>query len=368
MRIRNSLLALLGVLVIAGALLFAPGGGISAQGTTPTPAPVLSVPPIPMLVSGVAQGAPDGYKIVARMIHGVVTYESQPALIKDGQYLLKVGPPHSGFINGEVIFSLEGVDANERISQSPGASHFNFTLTFPEIPVATLTPTPVPVLPATYSGSITIAGVAVTPDMQLVIRVGDYTSPPAVILDNGDFINLVIITEDDSLIGAPVEFFLNGEPSTPPAIGVFEPGARPDVDLVFGSVPATETPIPTETSVPPTATPVPPTATPVPTNTPVPPTATPVPTNTPVPPTASPSPTNTPVPPTATPVPTNTPVPPTATPIPVVAETDDEEENGGPCSAVAGRIGFGHATANMLMLFAPLLMLGGVKYARRRKD
>ena len=219
-----------------------------------------------------------------------------------------------------------------------------------------------PVLPATYSGTITIAGIAVNEDMSLVAKVGDYTSPPAVILESGEFLNLVILTDDDSLIGVPVEFFLEGEPSTPPAIGVFEPGKRQIVDLIFGSVPPTETPTPTET-------PVPPTATPVPTETPVPPTATPVPTDTPtpVPPTATPVPTDTPtpVPPTATPKPTETPVP-TNTAVPVV-EVEPEEEPSGGC-LVASRITFGQAAANMLMLFAPLVMLGGAKYARRRKE
>lgn len=362
MRIYNLVVALVGVLIFAGALLLFPAERISAQGQTPVPTPVQSVPPIPMILSGFAEGAPDGYSMVARITHGVVVYETQPSVIKDGKYLLTVAPPHSGFINGAVVISLEGVEAYERISHSPGANHFNFNLTFPEIPVATLTPTPVPVLPSTYSGTITIAGVAVNEDMSLVARIGNYTSPPAVILESGEFINLVIITEDDSLIGAPVEFFLEGEPSTPPVIGVFQPGERLYVDLIFGSVPPTETPIPTET-------PVPPTATPVPTETPVPPTATPVPTDTPtpVPPTATPVPTDTPtpVPPTETPVPpTATPVPPTATP---VVEVQPEEETSGGC-LVASRITFGQAAANMLMLFAPLVMLGGAKYARRRKE
>ena len=362
MRIINLAVALVGVLIFAGAVLLFPAERISAQAQTPVATPVLSVPPIPMIVAGVAEGAPDGYSVIARMKHGVVVYESQPSIIEDGEYLLTLAPPHSGFINGEVIISLEGVDANERLSHSPGVNHFNFTLTFPEIPVATLTPTPVPVLPQTFSGTITIAGIAVNENMSLVAKVGDYTSPPAVILENGEFINLVILTDDDSLIGVPVEFYLEGEPSTPPTIGVFEPGERLYLDLIFGSVPPTETPTPTETPVPPTETPVPtetPTATPVPTDTPtatpVPPTATPVPTDTPtpVPPTA------TPVPPTATPVPTNTAVP--------VVEAAPEEEPSGGC-LVASRITFGQAAANTMMLLAPLVLLGGAKYARRRKD
>ena len=334
MKIKNFAVALIGVFIFAAALALSPADRAVAQNPTPVPTPAQSVPPIPMIVAGVAEGAPDGYSVIARITHGVVVYETQPSVVQGGKYLLTVAPPHSGFINGEVSFSLEGAEANERISHSPGARHFNFNLTFAEIPVATLTPTPVPVLPATYSGTITIAGIAVNENMSLVARVGDYISPPAVISESGEFTNLVIITEDASLIGLPVEFFLEGEASTPPAIGVFEPGERLYVDLVFGSVPPTETPTPTET-------PVPPTATPVPTETP-----------TPVPPT------ETPVPPTATPVPTNTALP--------VVEPEPEEEPSGGC-LVAGRIGFGQAAANMLMLFAPLAMLGGVKYVRRRR-
>ena len=360
--------AVLGAIVIGFALLALPNGAIRAQTNTPTVAPPQGVPQIPMVVTGEAVGAPDGFKIVARIVKGSAAYETTPAVIKDGRYFLTVGPPDSRYIGEEIMFLLEGVEANERLRHAAGVNQFNFDLTFNEIPQATLTPTPVPVLPATYSGTIVIAGLKAAPDMRLVARVGNYESPPAAILESGEFINLVILTDDEELVGLPVEFFLNGEASSPPAIGVFEPGARRVVDLVFGQVPPTATPVPTETPVP-TATLVP-TATPVPTNTPVPPTATPVPpTATPVP-TATPEPTATPVPPTATPVPpTATPIPPTATSVPptAVATAEEEEgEGGGPCSAPS-RLPFGESAANMLALFAPLVMLGGVRYVRNRR-
>ncbi len=370
MRVRNIVGGVLGVLLFAGALFVAlPSGGLLAQTNTPTPqtGPPQGIPQIPMVVTGEAVGVPDGFKVVARIVKGAAVYESEPGEVEDERYFLTVGPPDSRFISEEIVFYLEGVEANERLQHAPGVNQFNFTLTFEEIPVATLTPTPVPVLPATYSGTIVVAGQAVTSDMVLLVRVGSYQSPPAAILENGEFVNLVILTVDEELIGAPVEFFLNGEASTPPAIGVFEPGARQVVDLVFGEVPPTETPVPTETPLP-TSTPEP-TVTPEPTNTAVPPTATTVPptlvagppTATAVPPTATPE-------PTATPVPTNTPVPPTATPVPVVAETPDEEEEGGGgiCSSTSG-LPFEQSAANMLMLFAPVVMLGGAKYIRRRR-
>ena len=338
-----------------------------AQNPTPTPTPgaLLSVPPIPMILGGEAVGAPDGFNLVAR----IGAYETQSATIEGGRYLLTVSPPSSAYLNEEVRIFLEGVEANERIRHNPGTSHLRFDLTFPQIPEATLTPTPVPVLPSTYSGNIVVAGFQVTSDMTLVARVGDYQTARAAILDGGDFINLVVIPTDEALIGLPVYFFLNGAPSTPPAHGVFEPNTQKSVSLVFESIPPTETPIPpTETPVPPTETPIPPTETPVPpTATPVPPTATPVPpTATPVPPTATPvPPTATPVPPTATPVP---PPPPTqAPPTAVVVEPEPEENGGGACSAPSRGLPFGEAAGNALMLFAPLALLGGAKHARNRR-
>ena len=373
MRVRNIVAGALGVLLFAGALFVAlPSGGLLAQTNTPTPesGPPQGIPQIPMVVTGQAVGAPDGFKVVARIVKGAAVYQSEPGEIEDERYFVTVGPPDSRFITEEIVFYLEGVEANERLRHAPGVNQFNFDLTFEEIPVATLTPTPVPVLPATFAGTIVVAGQAVTSDMVLMVRIGDYESPPAAILENGEFVNLVIITEDEDLIGAPVEFFLNGEASTPPVIGVFEPGARRVVDLVFGEVPPTETPLPSSTPLP-TATPEP-TATPLPTETPVPPTATVVPptlvagppTATAVPPTATPEPTATPVPPTATPVP-----PPTAVPEVVASaegEDEGEDEGNGACSSTSG-LPFGQSAANMLLLFAPVVMLGGAKYARGRR-
>ena len=364
MKTRKFLTGMMAALLVAAMGAAALAGTAYAQNPTPTPTPgiLLSVPPLPMALVGEAVGAPDGFNLVAR----IGAYETQTATVTDSRYLLTVSPPSSAYLNEEVRIFLEGVEANERIPYNPGTNHFNFDLTFPQIPEATLTPTPVPVLPATYEGSIVVAGFQVTPDMTLVARVGDYQSGRAAILDGGRFINLVVIPTDETLIGLPVEFFLNGVPSTPPAHGVFEPGARPNVSLVFERVPPTATPVPpTATPVPPTATPVPPTATPVPpTATPVPPTATPVPpTATPVPPTATPvPPTATPVPPTATPEPP----PPTQAPPTAVVVEPEPENGGGACSASVG-MPFGEAAGNALMLFAPLALLGGAKHARSRR-
>ena len=371
MKIGYSLVGFLGVLALAMALFAVPRGDIFAQTGTPsaTETPLASVPQIPMVVTGEAVGAPNGFKIVAKITKGGFVYETPPIEVADQKYLIKVAPPDSRFIGEEIAFYLEGAEANERLRHAPGVNQFNFELTFNEIPVATLTPTPVPVLPATYSGTIVLAGQTVSENMLLVARVGHYQSPPAAILSDGQFINLVILTDDEELIGLPVEFFLNGRPSTPTASGVFEPGSRNEVNLVFESIPDTPTPVPTDTPIP-TATPEP-TATPVPTNTSVPPTATPEPTATPVP-TYTPPPTATPVPPTATPVPpTATPVPPTPTSVPVLTtssedDEDSEGEGGGICSSTA-QLPFEESAANLMLLFAPLVMLGGVKYVRGRR-
>ena len=163
----------------------------------------------------------------------------------------------------------------------------------------------------------------------------------------------------------------------------------------------TPTPTPTETPTPtatPTQTPTPtitPTPTATPTSTPTPtPTATPTatatatatPTNTATPtatPTHTPTPTDTPIPtatathtaiptatviPTATPVPTATPAPPTATPqvIYITATPAPDAPSGGGCNS-AGPMHAGAATGNLLLLVAPLGMIGGMKFSRLRR-
>jgi len=208
----------------------------------------------------------------------------------------------------------------------------NYNLTFPPPPTPTPTATPVPTatplptatpitaFPSVYSGIVIVAGGTTPEDAVLVARIGDYESVPALVQD-GAYLNLVVAPDDISLIGEPIEFFLNGVKSR--SIDTYESGkTQKDFDLVFVGfptpVPPTPTPTPTQTQTA-TPTPVPPTPTATPTQTP---TATP--TRTPVPPTptATPTPTPTPVPPTptptatatATPTPTPAPAPPTATP------------------------------------------------------
>ena len=131
----------------------------------------------------------------------------------------------------------------------------------------------------------------------------------------------------------------------------------------------THTPTHTSTSTPtrtPTITPTPTaTATPTPTAT-----FTSTPTETPIP---TPTPTHTPVPtgtptPTLTPEPTATPLPPTQTPVIIVVTatpSPDAALNGG-CNA-ATRMSLETAAANLALLVAPLGVVAGGRYMRRRK-
>ena len=144
---------------------------------------------------------------------------------------------------------------------------------------------------------------------------------------------------------------------------------------------ATPTPLPTNTPTPtltPTATSTP-TITPTPTQTAT-ATNTPIPTETPTAtqsPTMTPTPTESPVPeqtatytavPTDTPLPTETPVPPTQTPVVIVvtATPSADAPAGGGCNSV-GPIPAGTAAANLMLVFAPLTVIGGARLVRRRR-
>ncbi len=93
------------------------------------------------------------------------------------------------------------------------------------------------------------------------------------------------------------------------------------------------------------------------------PTPQPTPTATPVPPTPRP----TAVPPTATATPQAQAPTPSAPPPPSQQEpTDEAEESGGGCGSV-GPVSLSTAAANMLLLFAPLGLIAGIRTVRRRR-
>ena len=390
------------VLLLAGAAL----------ALEPRTAAAQSPPPAPTVYSGTATAGgapvPDGYRIVARVVANVGTYQSDPVTVRGGRYgSLEVSPPGVAFSGRPVTFHLGDVQAMETgVYRSTGRPEIKtgFNLTFPSVPEPTPTPPPVPptptvkpvqALPGVFSGTIVVAGGTVPAEAVLVAKIGSYESLPASI-QGESYRNLVVDPGDTSALGQPVEFFLNGVMSRNDVS--YESGMqRHDFDLVFTGLP---TPTPTVTPVPPTATPeptatptqVPPTPTPQPTATPTPlPTSTPVPTATPEP-TATPAPTAAPEPtaapptpaPTATPVPTATPAP-TATSEPAVAPTTppppapteaaavptpeptSEPEGGGFCSATSSDTPLRAGLGNLLFLLAPLALVLGRKGLHLRR-
>ena len=249
----------------------------------------------------------------------------------------------------------------------------------------TNTPTPVTAQPAIYSGRLTIAGLAaIPPGSVLTARIGAaYESLPAAIVGQG-YQNLVIAPGSSSFIGQPIEFFLNGFKSV--SLDTFESGARKtDFEIIFIGYPTptvepTSTPTPesiTEPTVAPETNTPTPTPTPQPTDTPVPPTPTATVTPPPTPtPTATLRPTRTP-PPTLPPArepdertepssPTVIEVVVTATPGPTETPTPEPEGEGGFCS-FAGPVPLSAGMGSLLMLFAPVGLLYGVRRVRKSR-
>ena len=335
---------------------------ISAQVPTPvnTPIPRSALPPpLPALylgtITAAGQPVPDGMILVGR----IGNYETPPVIIEDGRYdVLKVTPPDGSFIGKALTFHLGDVEADQRSVFQPGQAHHFFNLTFATLPEAT--PTPV-IAPSVYSGEIVVAGGFVADGSILIAQVGNFQSPPAAIIA-GAYQNLVLNPSDDSLIGQPVRFILNGVESLPPTpLQFFNPGTFSTVNLIYLSQPElTPTPIaPTETPEPPTPEPTEVPPTPAPTDTPLPPTATA--TNTAVP-------TATAVPPTATavpPTPTQVVIRVTATSTTTAAQPEASptpEPEGGACSLPLGHSSPIAGLGQALFLFGPVFLLGAYRY------
>ena len=401
MRVRAAIASAV-VLALVFAVLQA--GQSQAHDPTPTPEPPLpdGVPPIPIVYAGTVIVAdstpPDGLTITARLEAG---YEAEPVPVVGGQFRgLTVGVNDSDLLGSVVTFYLNGeVPSNQTVKLvSLGVESLH--LTFPRLPTPpppptptptlapTSTPTPRPTLPAVYSGPIVVLGGTVSPDAELVARVEDYVSIPAVIAGNS-YLNLVIAPNDVDLLDKEITFLLDGVEASKRE--VYESGKiTQNHTLVFVGVP---TPMPTPTSTPtprPTSTPTPePTSTPtprptstltpvLPTSTPTPiptSTPTPVPTSTPTPaPTSTPTPipTSTPTPaPTSTPTPiptsTPTPVPPTSTPTPVPADTPVPAPTTAPAAVpTVGPARTGDQSGAIIFVVAAALValaaLGGIIY------
>ena len=346
-------------------------GVLALLGTQATPtreAGAQEFPIAPTIYSGLAtvggQPIPDGLLITGRItVTGLEDYESAPAIVKEGKYTaLSVGPPSRAYTRQTITFHLNGVQANETdtsLLTSLPMIKGNFDLTFPKVPEPTPTPTPVVVQPAVYSGTVVVAGGAVPEGATLIARVGEYESPPALVVGDA-YRNLVVDPQDIAAAGKPVEFLLNGVSSR--TTDSFEGGAsRKGFDLVFVGVP-TPTPTPIPATATPTPVPVPPTPTPTlapPTPTPTPPP--PTPTATRVPPTPTTTPTEVPPTPTRTvvalPSPAATTVPPIPSPTP--------EPSGGGCFSSFGRTPAMTGLANMLVLVGPLALVAGFRRRRR---
>ncbi len=316
-------------------------------------------------VTVAGQPAADGLEIRARVVG--TSWESSVIKTSGGRYIALQAGPVLGADGNKLEFILENqIVATTQdtyflpdCKAAPCPTSRVFDLTFSTIP---LEPTPVPSLPARYSGFVK-AGDTTPPDSTpLTIRIGSSYESSGGTISDGEF-SIIVDPKDMSLAGEPIEFFLAGIKSgqTVP----YQPGEIvSNVILTFAALP-TPTPVPTSTPVP---TPIP-TATSVPTPTQIPEaTATPEPTRTP-----TPAPTSTPVP-TATPTPTAmpaTPAPisePTATPVVTVVEevvvvvVDEDEGGGGLCSANPG----GPASGGQIGLLLAPLALGFWVRARRK--
>ena len=89
--------------------------------------------------------------------------------------------------------------------------------------------------PSVYSGSIVVAGTQIPSDAVLTAKIGDYTSPPAIISGNS-FQNLVVSPGNSTFIDKPIIFMLNNVQSEP-INELYIPGSTNDINLVFVGLP-----------------------------------------------------------------------------------------------------------------------------------
>ena len=305
---------------------------------------------LPMQFSGSASledgsPVPDGYKVVAK----VLDFQVYPSTVNNGKYwALTVGPSGDSYVGATINFYLcylgsdcteqGNILANESIPYlaSSGLTVKNdFNLTFPSLPVPPPTPTPIVTVAqaSTYSGFIIVADSVMPSGAQLIAKIGDYVSEPAVIAAPF-YLDLIVDPKDLSFVGSTVEFYLNGFKAR--TTTTFISGEQKSIDIIIVGYPQ-----PTPTPVPPTATPVPPTATPVP----PPPTPTPIPISKKISTKLSEI------------VPTATSVPPTATPT---------ESSGGGCFA-AEETSFATGVVNMMFLLLPVGVLVGMRRKNQNK-
>ena len=169
-------------------------------------------------------------------------YESDPVTTTGGgRYSVLTVSPGNRTLDGETItFHLNGsVQASETDTlASPVFPSFKtLNLSFanlPPTPTPSPTTTPMVIQPGAYSGQIVVPG-GTPANAVLTARVGSYESLPAVI-QGSQYSNLVVAVSDPSLVGQPVQFFLNGVAST--TTDTFQSGAvKSDFALIFVGLP-----------------------------------------------------------------------------------------------------------------------------------
>ena len=100
---------------------------------------------------------------------------------------------------------------------------------------AKVEPEPQAAFPSVYSGSIVVAGTEIPGNAVLRAKIGDYTSPPAIISGNS-FQNLVISPGNSTYINKPIIFLLNNVESEP-IQELYLPGSTKDIRLIFIGLP-----------------------------------------------------------------------------------------------------------------------------------
>lgn len=290
--------------------------------------------------------AADGFRVTAKIRNsaGDVIYTSAPAEVGKstaGRYTALVVGPFSEGEGRTIEFWLDDQVISTNVTAFAPMLNGNVclgcswslpilraqNLDFAATPVATPTPSPSPtptvvvLQPSLYSGRV-LAGSSIPDDgTTIYAKVGDYTSPFAVIEDG--LYRLVVNPSGEQYLDVPVVFLIRDVPAV--QTSTFKGGEFIEsFNLIFPNLPPAAT-----------ATPAPPTVTP-----------TPEPTRTPTP-APSPSPTATS---TAEPTPIGSPTP-----------TSDDEGGGGFCSSTAG----GPASLGFIgMVALPL----GLLFARKLRS
>ena len=209
-------------------------------------------------VTVAGEPAEDGLEIKARIVGKA--YVSGTVQTSGGRYIaLKVGPVEGAngsklefILEDQVVATTQDTYALPNCGSDPCPSSRVFDINFSAGPVP---PTPVPSLPARYSGFMSADGQTPSDSAPFTVRIGSNYEVTDGRVVGGDF-SVIVDPQDMSLSGTPVEFFLYDVKASQSV--AYQPGAIVrDLWLTFAGVP---TPIPVSTATPeptaePTATP-----------------------------------------------------------------------------------------------------------------